>query len=166
MNQPRDEDSDCNMSTDRCMMSVSHGSGNGGAWHSGIKWKCGFSNCCSKHTREPRHQAQLQKLGWKLEENWHTEAPITCAGFRMLFEMLWHQHDEEHIYVLLKFAKQLRELHQAEKLSERNRRIQTVAHPSCLQGVPGTLQNIEERRAAFLEAFPGISQNAEDDKES
>ena len=37
--------------------------------------------------REPRHQAQLQKLGWKLHEHWHDEATVSlhskCCGISM-----------------------------------------------------------------------------------
>lgn len=57
----------------------------------------------------------LQKLGWHLADNWHGEAKVTLEGFKLLFDMLWTNHDEEHIQVLLRFAKEQRTFHTEDK---------------------------------------------------
>ena len=55
-----------------------------------------------------RNNRELQKLGWHLATHWHSDAPLTLEDF----QMLWTTHDEEHIQVLLQYAKQQRDLHQ------------------------------------------------------
>ena len=96
--------------------------------------------------REPRHQAQLQKLGWKIQEHWHAEATVSLQGFQSLFEMLWYQHGDEHIHVLLNYAQQQRELHQAETFqreTEEYRQWLTTASQSGCRGLYRTLKRDE-----------------------
>ena len=106
--------------------------------------------------REPQHQAQLQKLGWKLEEHWHPDAPITPAGFRMLFEMLWHQHDAEHIYVLLKFAKQLREIHQKDSFQKETEEYRQWLTQAAKQGCRGLFRTLKKDEMPFLRPFQDL----------
>ena len=47
----------------------------------------------------------------------------------MLFDMLWHQHGDEHIHVLLNFAQTQRELHQAESFLLENKDWQKGLEP-------------------------------------
>ena len=79
--------------------------------------------------REAIHQTLLQKLGWKLEEHWFDMPRILCQDFHMLFDMLWHQHGDEHIHVLLNFAQTQRELHQAESFLLENKDWQKGLEP-------------------------------------
>ena len=95
---------------------------------------------------EPRHQAQLQKLGWKIQEHWHAEAIVSLQGFQSLFEMLRYQHGDEHIHVLLNYAQQQRELHQAETFqreTEEYRQWFTTASQSGCRGLYRTLKRDE-----------------------
>ena len=96
--------------------------------------------------REPRHQAQLQKLGWKIQEHWHSEATVSLQGFQSLFEMLWYQRGDEHIYVLLNYAQQQRELRQAETFhreTEEYRQWLTTASQSGCRGLYRALKRDE-----------------------
>ena len=42
--------------------------------------------------------------------------------------MLWYQHGDEHIHVLLNYAQQQRELHQAETFQRETERVQAMAY--------------------------------------
>ena len=103
--------------------------------------------------REPRFQTHLQKLGWKIEDNWHPDAPLTCEGFRLLFEMLWHQHDEEHIFVLLKFARQLRDLHQAESFQKETEEYRQWLTQAAQQGCRGLFRTLKKDEMPFMRPF-------------
>ena len=47
----------------------------------------------------------LEKLGWHVPQHWHPDDTVTLDGFMLLYNMLWAEHDNEHIRVLLKFVK-------------------------------------------------------------
>ena len=65
---------------------------------------------------EPRlrgDQPQLEKLGWHIDQRWHDGAVVSKESYKMLFNMMWGQHDQEHIQVLMNYAKKQRDLHQS-----------------------------------------------------
>ena len=97
----------------------------------------------------------LQKLGWHLEEHWNGEAKVTLEGFRMLFNMLWTNHDEEHLQVLLKFAKEQRELHSAESLAVETEIYRTWMSKAAEKGCRGLYRSLEKDEMPYQRPFQG-----------
>ena len=97
----------------------------------------------------------LQKLGWHLEEHWNGEAKVTLEGFRMLFNMLWATHDEEHLQVLLKFAKEQRELHSAESLAVETEIYRTWMSKATEKGCRGLYRSLKKDEPPYQRPFQG-----------
>ena len=103
--------------------------------------------------REPRHQTGLQKLGWHIDENWHPDAPVTCEGYMMLFEMLWHQHGDEHIHVLLNYTTRQRELHQQESFQQETEEYRQWLAQATQKGCRGLYRTLKKDELPYMRPF-------------
>ena len=106
--------------------------------------------------REPRHQSGLQKLGWHIDENWHHDAPVQCEGYKMLFEMLWHQHGDEHIHVLLNYTTKQRELHQQDSLQQETEEYRQWLTQATQKGCRGLFRMLKKDELPYLRPFQDL----------
>ena len=70
--------------------------------------------------------------------------------------MLWRQHDEEHIYVLLKFAKQLRDLHQTESFQKETEEYRQWLTQAAHHGCRGLFRTLKKDELPFLRPFQDL----------
>ena len=104
-------------------------------------------------SREPKHQCELQKLGWHVKEHWRPDAPVKVEGFQMLFDVLWHQRGDERIRVLLNYARKQRELHQEESMSQETEEYRQWLTKATSSGCRRTLKRDE---TPYLRPFQGL----------
>ena len=97
----------------------------------------------------------LQRLGWHLAAHWHGDAKVTLEGFKLLFDMLWTNHDEEHIQVLLKFAKEQRTLHQAEAFTVETEAYRMWMNKASEKGCRGLYRTLKKDELPYLRPFQG-----------
>lgn len=90
-----------------------------------------------KQRGEHKHLAHVQKLERYLAEHWHPDTTVTFEGFHMLYQMLWGQHDEEHVHVLLQYAQHQRELHEAESFEHETQQCREWMAKATKQGCRG-----------------------------
>ena len=105
---------------------------------------------------EAIHQTQLQKLGWKLEEHWFDMPQVSCQGFRVLFDMLWRQHGDERIHVLLNFAQMQRELHRAESFQRETEEYRQWLTQASQAGCRGLFRTLKKDEMPFLRPFQEV----------
>ena len=71
----------------------------------------------------------------------------------MLFQMLWGQHDEEHLHVLLKHTAQLRELHQKQSIDEETQTYREWLTKAAQKGCRGLYRTLKKDELAYLRPF-------------
>ena len=103
--------------------------------------------------RAPRHQSQLQKLGWHIHTHWHPDSAHKMEGFLSLFEMLWHNHGDEHIYVLLEQAKTQRELHQATSFQAETEEYRQWLATATATGCRGLFRTLKKDELPYMRPF-------------
>ena len=103
--------------------------------------------------REPRHQSQLQKLGWHIEAHWHPDSKTKSEGFKNLFEMLWHSHSSDHIYVLLNEVKTQRELRQASSSQLETEEYRQWLAQATQTGCRGLFRTLKRDELPYMRPF-------------
>ena len=104
-------------------------------------------------SREPRHQAQLHKLGWRIEAHWRPDSKIKREGFKNLFEMLWYNHSADHIYVLLNEVKNQRELHQATSAQIETEEYRQWLAQATQKGCRGLFRTLKRDELPYMRPF-------------
>lgn len=99
---------------------------------------------------------RLQKLGWHQSDNWHHDAKVTMDGFRMLFDMLWTNHDAEHIQVLLKFAKEQRTLRTEESFAVETEQYRLWVNKATEKGCRGLYRTLKRDETPYLRPFQNL----------
>ena len=82
---------------------------------------------------------------------------VSCQGFRMLFDMLWHQHGDEHIHVLLNCAQMQRELHQAESFQRETEEYRQWLTQASQAGCRGLFRTLKKDELPFLRPFQEVA---------
>ena len=106
-----------------------------------------------KKTMHPADLAQLQKLGWHINQHWHDEGPIELEGFQVLFQMLWGHFEPEHGQALLMYAKQQRELHFQSSTAADTETYREWLANATLKRHRGLFRSLKQEEQPFLRPF-------------
>ena len=105
---------------------------------------------------EDRQMHHLERLGWHVDRNWHPESNMTLEGFKLLFQMLWKNHDVEHIQVLLQAVKQQWELHQKHVFDTETQEYRSWMQAASLSGCRGLFRTLKKDEMPYARPFQDL----------
>lgn len=98
----------------------------------------------------------LERLGWHIEAHWHSDAQMTLDGFKLLYQMLWRNHDNEHVQVLLQAVKQQWSLQQQTVFDQEAQEYRTWLNAASLKGCRGLFRALKKDELPYVRPFQDL----------
>ena len=95
----------------------------------------------------------LEKLGWHVPQHWHPDDTVTLEGFLLLYNMLWGEHDNDHIRVLLKFVKSQWALHQDTVFQTETQEYRNWMNAASQKGCRGLYRTLKKDEMPYARPF-------------
>ena len=95
----------------------------------------------------------LEKLGWHVPQHWRPDDSVTLEGFMMLYNMLWGEHDNEHVRVLLKFVKSQWSLYQDTVFQTETQEYRNWMNAASQKGCRGLYRTLKKDELPYARPF-------------